>query len=78
LLFKQVGPQGYDLATGHRLHGITALAAPIENYSFPAALCLVGLESRLSLKINAVIELVKQSADQVSRHLEETNRDEKA
>jgi DNA-binding IclR family transcriptional regulator len=66
---NRVKYQGYALSTGHRFPGVTALAVPVENYGFPVALCIVGLENRLAARMGEVVELTKNSAGIISRHL---------
>jgi DNA-binding IclR family transcriptional regulator len=68
---KRVRQQGYALSTGHRFAGVTVLAVPVENYKFPVALCVVGLEDRLGARKDELIELIKNSAAEVSRHLKD-------
>jgi DNA-binding IclR family transcriptional regulator len=66
---ERVRQQGHALSTGHRFPGVTVLAVPVENYRFPVALCIVGLENRLAPGIGEIIGLAKNSARKISRHL---------
>jgi IclR family acetate operon transcriptional repressor len=66
---KRIRQQGYILSTGHRFAGITVLAVPVENYGFPVALCIVGLDNRIAARREEIIRLIKNSAGIISRHL---------
>ena len=65
----QVKQQGYALTCGETLPGILGIAAPIRNYICPAALSVLGPESRLRPKINTLMGELKVSVDQISNIL---------
>jgi IclR family transcriptional regulator, acetate operon repressor len=68
---KRVRQQGYALSTGHRFAGITVIAVPVENYGFPVALCIVGLDNRIAARRGEIISLLKNRAETISSHLKD-------
>ena len=62
----QVKQQGYIISYGETLPGILGISAPIRNYTCPAALSILGPESRFRPKINSLIEELKISTNKIS------------
>lgn len=63
---KEVRRQGYAVSRGERFAGAMCISVPIKNYSLPAALSVVGPESRLRVREKAVITELKASSARIS------------
>lgn len=68
---KETRQQGYAVTYGEMIPGVIELAVPLLNYSYPAYLSILGPESRLREKEDAVVEELKKSAASVSRNITE-------
>lgn len=69
---EQVRQRGYAVATDELEVGFTALAAPVRNHfgSVVAAISLNGATSRMrGAALRGMVDLVRESADRVSRRL---------
>ena len=66
---KQVRQQGYAISQNERFPGITALAVPVMNYRLPAAISIVGIDSRIMEKVEELVRELKVSAGRISDNL---------
>jgi DNA-binding IclR family transcriptional regulator len=76
-LIKQIiraRDQGYSVSIGERLIGAMSISVPIKNYIYPATLTMLGPENRLKPKTEFFIKKLKQSANQISINISESNR----
>jgi IclR family KDG regulon transcriptional repressor len=69
---KQIRRQGHAVSYGERIPGVLAISVPIMNYIHPAALSIVGPESRLKPKLSSLIKALKPCAEQISKRLNES------
>ena len=51
---KKIRKQGYAISYGERIAGSLCVSAPIKNYFWPAALSVVGPETRLKTELNTI------------------------
>jgi DNA-binding IclR family transcriptional regulator len=66
---EETKQQGYAVSYGKRIAGAMCISVPIKNYVLPAALNIVGPESRLQPRLNTVIEELKASSDRISEKI---------
>jgi DNA-binding IclR family transcriptional regulator len=68
--FKQeiakVRQRGYATSFGETDISVVGIAAPIENYSIPASLSIIGPETRLAPKIMNFVDELKKKASEIS------------
>ncbi len=60
---------GYCLTAGEKISGCICISAPVTNYFLPAALSIIGPESRIRPRIDEFIAEVKQAASLVSENV---------
>ena len=68
---KQARQQGYAVSTGETVVGGMGISVPIANYTFPAALSIVGPEYRMKPRAGYLIGEMKSSAELISNYLAE-------
>jgi DNA-binding IclR family transcriptional regulator len=61
--------KGYGISYGERIVGAMCISAAIKNYSHPAALSILGPESRLKPRTEEIKEELMASASQISRSI---------
>ncbi len=66
---KKIRQQGYAISAGERMSGAVCIAAPVRNYILPAALVVVGPESRMKDKTASFVDLLLTIADRISFNL---------
>lgn len=66
---KEIRKQGYCVSFGERIPGAICISAPINNYNYPASVNILGLESRLSSRVNELVEESKASATSISKDI---------
>jgi IclR family acetate operon transcriptional repressor len=63
---KEIRQQGYAISYGEIIAGAICMAAPIRNYIHPAALAIIGPESRVKPRLADITKALKLSADRIS------------
>ena len=66
---RLIQKQGYAISHGERIPGAFSISAPIANYFRPAAVTVVGPETRFKSGHKKIIEELKTSTDRISNHL---------
>lgn len=66
---KRIRKQGYAVSYGERITGSLCVSAPIKNYFWPAALSVVGPETRVKPKLNTIKKEVIASAGRISGNI---------
>ncbi|OGO20459.1 MAG: hypothetical protein A2144_00780 [Chloroflexi bacterium RBG_16_50_9] len=66
---KQIKRQGYAISYGERILGSISISAPIKNYTFPAALSIVGPDIRLKTKKDDLTANLTKSAWFISNNI---------
>ena len=66
---KEIKSKGFSSSTGERISGSTCISVPIRNYSYPAALSILGPAERLQPKLKKLTELLKKSAERISGNI---------
>jgi IclR family transcriptional regulator, acetate operon repressor len=69
---QKIALEGGCISTSERIHGATCLAAPIRNYVLPAALSLIGPESRMQPKCAQYFKELKNAAAEIEAKIVET------
>jgi IclR family KDG regulon transcriptional repressor len=72
----EVKHQGYAITCGESIPGVLGISVPIKNYICPAALSIIGPDSRLRPKINNLIIELKASTSRISDFIAEMPREE--
>ncbi len=62
--------KGYAISKGERIAGAIAISAPIRGYHLPAALTVLGVESRLESKVAELLPEILASAKRISHNLQ--------
>jgi len=65
--------QGYAIVHDELIKGVTCICAPVKNYIIPAALSIVGPETRIKPKIQSHVERLLASSNHISMHIAENN-----
>ena len=65
--------QGYGIVHDELIKGVTCICAPIKNYIIPAALSIVGPETRIKPKIQGYVEKLLASSNHISMYIAENN-----
>lgn len=68
---KEIRERGYAVSYGERILGALCISAPIRDYFWPAALSLVGPESRIKASVDELVTEVMISASSISRNIME-------
>ena len=68
-LVDEARSQGYAVSYGEKLSGAIGVAAPLFNYSCPAAIAIIGPESRMLPRIDEFIREIRDSASVISAKL---------
>jgi DNA-binding IclR family transcriptional regulator len=66
---KKIRKQGYAISYGERIAGSLCVSAPIKNYFWPAALSVVGPETRLKPELDTNKESLIASADRITGNI---------
>lgn len=66
---RNIRRQGYDISRSEAVAGALCLSAAIGGYVTPAALSIIGPETRLEPAISGLIEQLTQSAGRISRNI---------
>ena len=69
---KEIRQQKYAISCGEKLPGAMCFSAPVENYTFPAALSILGPEIRLKSKAADIVNELKLSAGRISENVART------
>jgi IclR family KDG regulon transcriptional repressor len=67
---NQIREQGYAISRGERIAGAVAISAPIRGYYLPAALTVLGVESRFEPKVAELLPEIIASANRISSNLQ--------
>ena len=73
-LMAQIGEirvWGYAVTCGEKIPGSMELASPVKNYLYPAALSVLGPESRIRPGRDAIVAELKKSAEIISGNVSE-------
>jgi DNA-binding IclR family transcriptional regulator len=65
----QIREHGYVITSGERIHGAVCISCPVLNYFHPAALSIIGPKTRLARKVPGFLQLLKESAANISETL---------
>jgi IclR family KDG regulon transcriptional repressor len=68
---KEIRQQGYAISYGERIPGALCISAPIRNYFWPAALSVVGPESRIESRVSEFKEELIARAGRISENIAE-------
>ena len=68
---KKIRSQGHAISYGERIAGSLCVSAPIKNYSWPAALSIVGPESRLKPKISELVKELTATTKRIDKNIGE-------
>jgi DNA-binding IclR family transcriptional regulator len=66
---KDIKAKGYGVSYGERIVGAMCISAAIKNYSQPAALSILGPESRLKPRMEEIKEELMASASRISKSI---------
>lgn len=66
---KEIRRNGYCITCGERIQGALCISAPINHYTCPATLNILGLESRLKPNVNRYIKELQASTSQISENI---------
>jgi DNA-binding IclR family transcriptional regulator len=66
---KEIRKQGYAVTSSERVPGAISVAAPIKDYVLPAALSILGPESRMKPRMPQFTEKVVSAANRISQRL---------
>lgn len=66
---KEIRRQGFAASTGERVSGSTCISVPVRDYTYPAALSLLGPAERLEPKTKGLTEMLKKSAERISENI---------
>jgi DNA-binding IclR family transcriptional regulator len=66
---KGIKARGYGISYGERIPGAVCISAAIKNYSHPAALSILGPESRLGPRMEEITEELLASVKHISRNI---------
>ena len=66
---EEIRRQGYATSFGERIAGAVCVSVPIRNYTYPAALSILGPTERLEPKLRDLIEVLKVSAERISTNI---------
>lgn len=66
---KKVRKKGYATSFGERIEGSASISVPIKNYICEAAISVLGPDSRMSRKMDSILNHMRASASRVSDKL---------
>jgi DNA-binding IclR family transcriptional regulator len=66
---RDIRRQGYALSYGERIPGALCVSAGIKNYTHPAALSILGPESRLKPRLKEIVQQLTASTRRISNSL---------
>jgi DNA-binding IclR family transcriptional regulator len=66
----EIRQQGYAVSCGERIAGVICLSTPVKNYTYPAALSIIGPSQRLEPKLADLAEALKASAKRISGNID--------
>ncbi len=66
---KLVRQRGYDVSYSEVVEGIGGVVIPIKNYYCPAALCIIGPDSRIKQNENEILKDLRISGKNISNQL---------
>jgi DNA-binding IclR family transcriptional regulator len=66
---SQIKEQGHSISRGERIAGAIGISAAIQGYHLPAALSVLGIESRFEPKITELLPEIVASANRISQNL---------
>jgi len=66
----RIREQGYDISRGERIAGAVGISAAIRGYYLPAALSVLGVESRFKPRIPEMLPVITASANRISMNLQ--------
>lgn len=69
LQLNQIREQGYATSRGEKLAGALAISVPIKGYHYPAALSVVGIESRFQARMTELVPEIIASSNRISKKL---------
>jgi len=76
LLYRQIREireRGYAISHSERIHGATGVSVPVLNYSWPAALTVIGPESRMQPNLETLVAelpvIARRISDNVAKAL---------
>lgn len=72
--FKEIRKQGYAVTYAERIAGTISVSAPIKNYRYPAAVSILGPESRLKTRVKDIVKELLASAGKISENIAEIYR----
>jgi IclR family KDG regulon transcriptional repressor len=66
---KEIKRQGFATSTGERINGSTCISVPVNNYTYPTALSILGPTERLQPRVQEFAEVLKASAKRISDNI---------
>ena len=66
---REIREQGYAISHSERIPGATGISAPVVNYSWPAAIAVIGPESRMRPIIDTLTAALPEIARRISDNL---------
>ena len=66
---RETRERGYAISRSERIPGATGVSAPVFNYSWPAALTVIGPESRMQPILDKLIVALPESARRISENI---------
>jgi DNA-binding IclR family transcriptional regulator len=66
---NQIREQGYAMSRGEKFAGALAISVPVKRYHLPAALSVVGIESRIESKVPELLPEILASSNRISSNL---------
>jgi len=66
---KKIRELGYATSFGERTPGGAGISVPIQNYVYPAAISIIGPDTRLEPKLMSLVDDMKHSANLISERL---------
>jgi IclR family acetate operon transcriptional repressor len=65
----EIRQQGYATSCGERISGVICISVPVKDYTYPAALSILGPAERLESKLAELVEALKVSAERISTNI---------
>jgi DNA-binding IclR family transcriptional regulator len=66
---KQARSQGYAISSGVRLQGVSCISVPVQNYSLPVVLNIIGPDSQIKHNTKKFVERALKTAADISGKL---------
>ncbi len=70
----RIREQGYAVSGGERVYGAMCIAVPVRYYHVPAALSILGPESRLTPHTREYLDLLLAAANRIGQRVRETRK----